>query len=127
MPPTEREVWDLLRWACTAGEAPSVVLLEKVAAMPREGVSSVFTFGTGYGGLRMALTALEVRWDLILPSKWQRVFSLTKRKGESKTAKKNRHKEVAARLFPEVRVTHAVADALLIAEYAKREYAPCPA
>ena len=42
-------------------------------------------------------------------------------KGETPAQKKNRHKALAEELFPEVkRVTHANADALLIAEYGRR-------
>jgi hypothetical protein len=39
---------------------------------------------------------------------------------EASRAKKALHKERAQALFPGVRVTHALADALLLAEYARR-------
>jgi hypothetical protein len=47
-------------------------------------------------------------------------MGLTPIKGETRTAKKNRHKDLAQRLFPKVKVTHAIADALLLAEWLRR-------
>jgi hypothetical protein len=43
-------------------------------------------------------------------------------KDETSTEKKNRHKAAAVRLFPGVKVTHKVADAILIAEFARRTW-----
>jgi Holliday junction resolvasome RuvABC endonuclease subunit len=82
--------------------------------MPRQGVSSTFKFGTSYGFLRGVLVALEVPFEAVTPAKWQRSMScLTK-------GDKNVTKARAQELFPEVKVTHAIADALLIAEYGRR-------
>ena len=38
------------------------------------------------------------------------------------TEKKNRHKDKAALYFPEIAITHAIADALLISEYCRRTW-----
>jgi hypothetical protein len=43
-------------------------------------------------------------------------------KGTPHTVKKNKHKAKAAQLFPRVKITHSNADALLIAEHARRQY-----
>lgn len=46
-------------------------VIEKVSAAPKQGVSSMFRFGEGYGGLQGVLAALEVKTYLIPPSVWK--------------------------------------------------------
>lgn len=108
MPETEADVLALLR--SLSGRA----VLEFVRAMPRQGVSSTFKFGMGYGGLRMALVAAGIPFDEVTPLKWQRALGCLS-KGD-----KNVTKRRAQELFPGVRVTHAISDALLLAEYCRR-------
>ena len=95
--------------------------LESVHSMPRDGVRSAFSFGKSYGNLEAFLVAAEIPFERVTPSVWQKEFGLIKRKGKTHTAKKNRHKALAQEMFPSVKVTHAVADALLIAEYGRRQ------
>jgi hypothetical protein len=95
-------------------------LIERVSSMPGQGVASTFAFGRHFGKLEMALAATSLPFDYVQPAKWQREFGLIKKKGETNTQKKNRHKAVAQQLFPEEKVIHATADALLIAEYCRR-------
>ena len=97
-------------------------IIEHVHSMPKQGVVSTFKFGKSYGNLEAFLTAAEIPFERVTPSVWQREFGLISKKGETKTAKKNRHKALAQELFPGVKVTHAVADALLIAEYGRRHH-----
>jgi len=116
MPDTERDVFELLaEWAPLASRA----VIEQVGVMPKEGVRSAFTFGRGYGGLRMALIALRMPFQAVAPGVWQRPFNLPTGKG-GKTAKKNVHKARAQEMFPSLKITHAIADALLIAEWGRR-------
>lgn len=95
-------------------------MLEKVGAMPpglhgrRQGVASSFKFGRNYGVVRGMLVALKIPFDDVLPAKWQGVMSC-KTGGD-----KNISKARAQQLFPQVKVTHAIADALLIAEFCRR-------
>ncbi len=111
---TERdlfELFDSLRFTATVAAH-----LEKVASSPQMGVVSAFTFGMGYGGLRMALVASGIPFETVTPAKWQRAMGcLTK-------GDKNVTKRKAQELFPNVKVTHAIADALLIAEYCRRNW-----
>lgn len=85
----------------------------------RQGVTSAFTFGRRFGEVLGVLAALSVKHELVHPSKWQREFDLVG-KGKTGTEKKNNHKAVAQRLFPALKVTHALSDALLIAEWCRR-------
>lgn len=107
---TERDVLDLLQ---SYGEARAV--LEFVRTMPKQGIVSAFTFGRGYGGLRMALVAARIPFVEVVPRKWQGALGcLTK-------GDKNVSKRKAQELFPNIKVTHTIADALLLAEYCRRE------
>jgi hypothetical protein len=58
--------------------------------------------------------AAGIPYDLVLPVKWQTAMSC-RTKGD-----KNVSKARAQQLFPDVKVTHAIADALLIAEFCRR-------
>jgi hypothetical protein len=41
--------------------APGLAIIERVASMPKQGVSSTFKFGTAYGAVVGVLAALEIR------------------------------------------------------------------
>ena len=116
---TETDIWDSMKQYTLAPEMVLVVL-EQVGAMPDQGVTSSFTFGDSWGFLRGLLVASAARREYARPQKWQKLFSLpTTKQCGSKTAKKNANKAEAQRQFPAVKMTHAIADALLIAEYAR--------
>lgn len=111
MADTDRDLLDLLG---DIGAGVSCAMLEQVHAMPGQGVTSTFTFGRGFGKLEMALCAARIPFELVTPQKWQKALGcLTK-------GDKNVSKAAAQRLFPTLKVTHAIADALLIAEYCRR-------
>lgn len=112
MPETDRDLIDLLRDSINLFDARAT--LEFVSSSPQMGVKSAFTFGEGYGRLQMALTALGVPYERVRPQAWQKAMGcLTK-------GDKNVSKRRAQELFPAIKVTHSIADALLIAEYARR-------
>ena len=122
MPETDRGILDLLRRIDDRhGAEPVRAVLENVHSMPKQGIVSAFTFGQGFGGLRMALAACEIPYDLVVPRKWQPLVGVLYPKravGESRD--KNVSKVRAQQLFPSIKVTHAIADALLIAEACRR-------
>lgn len=93
---------------------PPKVGIEKVNAMPKQGVASSFRFGMAYGGLLALCHSYPT--ELIPPRKWKAEFQLASGKGDSLL--------VARRLFPFVDLTkkkdHNKAEALLIAEYLRR-------
>lgn len=121
MPETEQDVLALLHGCSALARAA----LERVhggafSGGRRAGASSMFSFGRNYGALLMALTAVQVPFDTVPPQTWQKVLSVIYPKGSSQTERKNISKRRAQQLFPSVTVTHAVADALLLAEYCRR-------
>lgn len=99
---------------------PLHAYLEKVQAFPGQGRSSMFTFGANYGFWRGLLQAHRIPFETVLPTRWQAGLGIKKGKTEEKVAWKNRLKQKARELFPRTRVTLALADALLIAEYGRR-------
>lgn len=113
MPETERDIVDLLEET----KPPRFAFIEFVHSMPRQGVASSFKFGRGYGFLRGVLSALSIPFEDVTPQKWQKEMRcLTK-------GDKNVSRAAAQRLWPEIRWTHAISDAALIAEYGRRHLA----
>lgn len=96
--------------------------LEKVHSMPGQGVSSSFKFGYNYGSLEALIVCAGIPLTKITPQTWQKSVGClyTGTKKISKTEKKNINKKRAQELFPGIKMNHAIADALLIAEYGRR-------
>ncbi len=123
MPETPAELCELLEGIAAPlrpfGRRPRCVL-ELVAAFApkgqRMGATSAFTFGKGFGRLESALAAAKIPVDLAVPRKWQAAMQCVTH------GDKNISKARALQLFPGFPVTHATADAMLIAEYCRRMY-----
>ncbi len=112
MPETDMELFSELQGVRSRYECFG--LIESVHAMPKQGVSSSFKFGEGYGKLQMAFVAAGIPFDRVTPQKWQLALQC-RTKGD-----KNISKARASELFPHIKITHAIADSLLIAEHCKR-------
>ena len=108
---TQRDIYDFLR---EDTEDTHSALLEKVNAMPGQGVSSTFKFGCSFGELRMALVATHIPFELVTPAKWQREMGCLS--GGDKKITRRRAQE----LFPAEKIPHWKADAILLAELARR-------
>ena len=100
-------------------------VVEHVSAMPGQGVTSCFSFGQNFGFILGLLTAFRIPYELVRPQKWKKAFSCT--------SDKNTSIEVAQRMFPGVDLRRTpkckkphdgIAEALLMAEYARRTHAP---
>lgn len=116
MPTTERDILDVLRRFKRAGATFAV--LEHVWSTPGQG--GAFAFGKHVGHCQMALTAERIPYDQVIPRRWQAALGVAYPKDATDTEKKNITKRRAQQLFPTVTITHAIADALLIAEYCRR-------
>lgn len=112
MPQTEKDISDLIK---KHSQIISKAYIEKVNSMPNQGVKSVWTFSGNYHGLRMALLCHGISFESVPPIKWQTALSC-RTKGD-----KNITKAKAQEMFPGLKITHAIADALLIAEYGRRD------
>jgi crossover junction endodeoxyribonuclease RuvC len=71
---------------------PDCAWIERVHALPGQGVTSSFSFGMAYGLVRGVLAALGVPVSLVTPNEWKRSFRLGPDKNEARL--------IAARLFP---------------------------
>lgn len=142
MPETVQDIVELLREiAGTASNCEAYMEIVQGYIGERQPGSAAFKFGQGYGALLAALAAFRVRTVLVHPKKWQAGLSLgssgrtqvppgaskeEKKRIESQNSQakaewKRKLREKAQQLFPQVKVTLAVADALLILEFAKRQ------
>lgn len=110
-----------MRFLSESGEEAKCCL-EKVGAMPGQGVTSMFSFGKSAGFIEGVLEAFEIPYQLVPPQTWKKAFSLNSNKQTSI--------EVCQRLFPEVSLMRTerckkphdgMAEALLMAEYARRK------
>lgn len=108
---TEKDQSDWLRqFDMTNAQA----VIEKVSSSPQMGVKSSFTFGRSYGFLRGLLIAHSVPFVEVSPQRWQREMQCMT-KGD-----KNVTKSRAQQMWPQTKITHKIADAMLLAEYARR-------
>ena len=108
---TPRDVW---LWLHAHRDKAAFAVLEKVAAMPKQGVSSTFKFGRSFGMCEAFLVAAGIRYELATPQKWQKYMGCMSR------GDKNVTKSRAQALFPDEKVIHATADSMLLADYARR-------
>jgi len=72
--------------------SPDVAWIERVHAMPKQGVVSSFNFGVGFGMLLGVLAASRVPFFLVSPTEWKREFRLGPDKQEARV--------LASRRFP---------------------------
>lgn len=129
MPETELDIWTWIK-GIVVGGFTTEACLEQVSSSPQMGVASAFTFGRGYGGLKMALTAAQIPFVLVTPQVWQKGLKIPPRKKtEPKPKFKDRLRAFAQRLYPDLEVwkktlgeQRAVCDALLIAHYCKMKH-----
>lgn len=115
------------------------VYLEKAQSMPRQGVSSVFTYATGYGAIIGVVKTLKLPLRLVQPREWTREMHkgttyVEPPKVDGKKSKTNpakeRSKEAALNLFPHMnflvsprskKLHDGLIDSSLIAEFGRRE------
>lgn len=99
-----------------------IACVEKVGAMPKQGVSSTFTFGKAAGYIEGVLEAYGIPYQLVTPKTWKKEYGLGSDKRQSI--------EVCKRLFPSVSLKRTgkctkdhdgMAEAVLMAEFARRK------
>lgn len=94
--------------------APTIAVIEHVASMPKQGVSSTFKFGMAFGVVRGVVGALGIPVHLVAPTRWKRHFRLAADKEEARA--------LALRLWPTSahfsrRKDHGRAEAALLARF----------
>lgn len=102
----------------------AVCYLEDVGhGMPGQSSKATATFARHCGHIEMALLALGISTHTVTPNKWMKSYQLGKSSDYEKREWKNRLKSKAQQLFPKQKVTLSVCDALLIAEYGRKQEA----
>ncbi len=103
---------------------PQLVVMEKVHAMPGNGVASSFRFGQIYGQLISTIKLGCHRLELVAPQTWKAVI-LRDTKKDKRAAL-----DYCARVYPDIclvppgcrKPSHDFAEAICIAEYGRRVY-----
>jgi hypothetical protein len=111
---TPHDIWHQFCEHFALSDKNCRAVIERVRSTPQMGVTSAFTFGSNYAQARAFLVAGAVPFEEVIPQKWQKFLGCMSR------GDKNVTKAKAQELFPAVKVIHGNADALLIAEYARR-------
>lgn len=114
MPPTDAELLALLQMLELNSHSQIFAVLEFAQVFPKMGVTSAGSYMGGYRAMQMGLLAAGIPFDIVVPRKWQSALSC------SSGGDKNVTKRRAEQLFPMLKITHAIADALLMAEYCRR-------
>lgn len=84
-------------------------ITEKVHSMPKQGVSSVWSFSGNHHIWMGGMLALKIPFKEIAPKKWQKSVG---NMPADKKKRKNMIKEYSARCYPDIKVILANADAL---------------
>jgi len=92
--------------------------MELVHAMPHDGRSSLFKFGTNYGKWLGILGAFKVPTTLVSPQKWMKYWKdkLNIKLSKDKSSRKRELKEIASH-YTDKKITLYNADAILITMY----------
>jgi len=104
----------------TSLKGDSFCVVEKSQSMPKQGVKSTFNYGVSYGEVKAVLKSSLTPFQEVTPMAWKKEFNLVKKDKMDSC-------DTAQKLFPSEgfltergRVMDGKAEALLIAEYARR-------
>jgi crossover junction endodeoxyribonuclease RuvC len=125
-------------------QSPSMVAcIEKVHAMPGQGVSSMFTLGENFGLWQGILHTMGIPFEMVTPAKWQRAVldflperekpaegedekACARRRAENRKTLKAAIVDFVRRRFPSAPLLRKkdsdVADAICIALYARKQH-----
>ena len=106
----------------TVKDFQCIACVEKVGAMPGQGVTSMFNFGKNAGFIEGVLQSFGIPYQLVPPQTWKKEFQLNSSKQKSI--------DVCKKLFPNVNLlptprcrkeSDGMAEAVLMSEYARRK------
>ena len=119
----QMDMWTLSRHLTNWALAHDVraVAVERVHAMPKQGVTSSFNFGFAAGALQQAIASAGLPMTLITPGTWKAIYGL--RGGKEN---KDMSRQKASQLFPSFahlwarKKDDGRAEAVLLAHYASK-------
>lgn len=122
IPYSDTALIDLCRDASHDWSKEVVCCLEKVSAMPGQGVVSMFSFGQSVGYIKGVLESFRIPYQEITPKKWKNEFGLNSDKAASAEVCRKLFPDVGLLATPRCKKPHdGMAEALLMAEYARRK------
>ena len=71
------------------------VVVEKVSAMPGQGVTSMFNFGQSFGVIKGVCAAMQLPIFFVTPAKWKKYFDLI-------NSQKDASRTKAIEIFPKI-------------------------
>ena len=97
------------------------VVIERVSAMPGQGVTSMFNFGQSFGILKGICTAMQLPMYFVRPAKWKKYFNLL---NSEKDASRTRAIEIFPYFSSQLsrKKDSNKADAILIASFYHETY-----
>ena len=134
MPEGDLQLLTVLQNEIAASVSPRSTIVagvEKVNSMPGEGHKGAFTFGAGYGALKMAIAASGFKKLDVHSRTWQAFFKIKPRGKRTKSQFKSDILLKAHERFPEIPLWKeprtkikqlAICDAMFIAEYTRLHY-----
>jgi len=114
---TEINLYELHEILEPETDEPHMAIIEQVAAMRGQGVTSMFRFGQSYGVTQMAVAAHKIPMQFVTPAKWKSYLGLSRDKGVSRSLASQRFPKQAD-LFKRVK-DDGRAEAALLALYGK--------
>ena len=96
------------------------VVIEKVGAMPKQGVVSMFNFGCGYGIIRGICRGLNLGYILVRPQRWKKEVLVgldRKDKASSILYVQRKYPGLDIRRTSRSKPSDGIADAVCLAEY----------
>ncbi len=100
---------------------PDLVIIEMASSMPKQGVTSVFNFGAGWGILRGICAGMSIPYELVRPQAWKKEILAGTDKDKAAAISH------VLRRFPYVdfegeQLNDGQADAFCLAEYGLKNY-----
>lgn len=123
----EINIKSLSNWFKSNAYGCKMVGVEIQHAMPKQGVTSMFKIGKGYGIIIGILNALDIPFTEIRANEWQKEMF----KGQPKGNTKDLSKKIAQQLYPTIvfkatskctNIHDGMTDSALIATYIKMKY-----
>lgn len=105
--------------------ANAIAYIEKVHAMPKQGVTSMFKFGFVTGGVHGVLAALKIPRHLVTPHAWKKEILAGTKKDKLAAIDyvRSAYPDISLLATPRSRKCHSgMADAVCIAEYGYRTH-----
>lgn len=116
-----------LEWLTNGMHDQAHIFIEKAQSFPGQGITSAFNYGVHFGELLGVVQALDIPHTLVMPRTWTKVMHLGTKDSDDP---KERSLEACRRLFPKQNLLASprckkahdgMVDALLIAEYGRRQ------